>query len=141
MKNSLTNFLKLADAKHDINFHWPKQLSVYMTRCRFTLGLTWYWDQPSREVRMLILALGLIRSFYKLCPRAVHVAKEDRLKSTLDGPGRGCSTFCLAVRDLTNWANFAHMKRARRKRVSLFSLARVQLETYVLLPDVFAQKR
>ena len=23
MKNSLTNFLKVADAKHEINFHWP----------------------------------------------------------------------------------------------------------------------
>ena len=31
MKNSLTNFLKVADEKHDIYFHWPKQKLVTAT--------------------------------------------------------------------------------------------------------------
>ena len=28
MKNSLTNFLKVADEKHDIYFHWPNQIYI-----------------------------------------------------------------------------------------------------------------
>ena len=29
MKNFLTNFLKVADEKHEINFHWPKLVNYY----------------------------------------------------------------------------------------------------------------
>ena len=38
MKNSLTNFLKVADAKHDINFHTERYGVLRMPGLRAMLG-------------------------------------------------------------------------------------------------------